>query len=357
MAGEKPYPMLQRIEVELDTHLSGWAVFPGRDPIDPDDTLGPVLEGRPFGKEYVELDCDGDEVHLRPHYEWSLWDDFWVDGRARVRAKGLARLFPCTLGRQEKLLRGFLEVLAAAAQKVGPSDPRSAQTIEVIIERIGTFRLHRRTVASQAAPLPRFRRVRIRTPIQSADWTIWPDVRQGFWEWVLGHPFELAPFRHDFLDVSCDGRVKIKPHYDKSTWDTFWVDRTGQVEVEAFGGLFPVTLGAQPRLLEGILTMLAMLPGQVPSARPAVARNIEDAIKLLIEAKTALESAPPAPWPPILECSPGQSRLRAACARRLWRWKLRKPRHERAAMSPASRSRPVSRPPGLPPDTAAPPPA
>jgi hypothetical protein len=343
MAETKPYPILPRIAVELDTHLEGWGVFPGRDPIDPDDKLGPVFEGRPFAKEYVELDCDGAEVHLRPHYEWSLWDDFWVDGKARVRANGICRLYRRTLGRQETLLRGFLEVLDAAAKKVRPTDPRAAGTLEVIIERIGTFRLQRGKRVTELAPsrsttelgaslaifdgaeparLPSFRRVNIETPIQSADWTIWPDARQDFWQWVLGHPLELAPFRYDFVHISSDGRVQIEPHYDKSTWDTFWVDRTGRVEAQAFGGLFPITLGAQPRLLEGILRTLTELPEQVRSLEPDVAAAMEGAIKLLTEAKAALESAPSGPWPPILEVPPGTGRLRAAVSRRLWRRKL-----------------------------------
>src|SRR5262245_14001203 len=143
MADAKPYPVLPRIEVELDTHLDDWAVFAERDPLDPADQLGPAFEGKPLAKEYVELDSDGDRVHMRPHYEWSLWDDFWVDGEARVRATGIAGFFPFTLGKQEKLLRGFLSVLAAAAKKLEPTDPGSADTLEVIIERIGAVKLER----------------------------------------------------------------------------------------------------------------------------------------------------------------------------------------------------------------------
>jgi hypothetical protein len=143
MADAKPYPVLPRIKVELDTHLDDWAVFAERDVLDPDDKLGPVFEGKPFAKEYVELDSDGDVVHMRPHYEWSLWDDFWVDREAHVRATGIGGAFPFTLGKQEKLLRGFLSVLTAAAKKLEPTDPGSADTIEVIIERIGAVTLER----------------------------------------------------------------------------------------------------------------------------------------------------------------------------------------------------------------------
>jgi hypothetical protein len=130
---------------------------------------------------------------------------------------------------------------------------------------------------------PSFESVRVRFPLRSGSWTIWPDAPQNRWQWFVGHPLELAPMRLDFLDVLCDGdRLAIKPHYLESTWDTFFTDEDGCVEVQALGGLFPVTLGQQPELIAGIRKVLEALPPYLP---PEPARKIEWISKLLFGAE------------------------------------------------------------------------
>jgi hypothetical protein len=123
---------------------------------------------------------------------------------------------------------------------------------------------------SPGAPLaafPSFDPFSLRFPIRAADWTIWPDDPQTWAEWVLGHPLELNPCTYDYLLAACDGqRLRLEPHYELSTWDTFFIDLKGVVEVTAFRGAFQETLGSQPRLLEGVCAVLDELIGVVGDA-------------------------------------------------------------------------------------------
>jgi hypothetical protein len=147
-------------------------------------------------------------------------------------------------------------------------------------------------------------------PIGSADWTIWPDRPQTWAEHAIGHPLELSPFTWDYLRASCDGkRLRIDPHYDKSTWDTFWVDAQGEVVVHSFGGLFRETLGRQPRLREGICEVLKALRGAVGD--PGLADRLER-IRVIL-AGIGSQGGPPSLLP--------GSQLRGV-SRLFWAWKL-----------------------------------
>lgn len=101
-------------------------------------------------------------------------------------------------------------------------------------------------------------------PLRGKHWAIWSDAPQNWAAYVLGHPFELRPFRWDYLTFSCDGsRLEIQPHYDRSTWDTFWIDGRGVVQAQALGGLLKETFGEQATLRDGICDVLRSLRNAV----------------------------------------------------------------------------------------------
>lgn len=179
---------------------------------------------------------------------------------------------------------------------------------------------------SSFPPVPR---ERCQLPLRSAAWTIWPDVEQTSWEWALGHPLELSPFTWDYVVVSCDGlRLELQPHYDKSTWDTFWIDTAGSVEVQAFRGLLRETLGVQHCLRAGIVSTVGVL------AHVVERQSARDALLAIRDQLAAI--APPADGAPCDESTldveglappPGSEPLpqvarRRGMVARFWRWKL-----------------------------------
>jgi len=183
---------------------------------------------------------------------------------------------------------------------------------------------------------PSFEPVRVRIPLRSGDWTIWPDEPQTSSQWLLGHPLELSPMRWDFVAVGCDGeRLEIQPHYLKSTWDTFWTDAEGCVEVHALGGLFPVTLGRQPDLLRGIRSVLAVLPEYLDPEHPEVARNIEWIERLLFGLECRICTLSLEERGPQLVRPEGRTRVRSAVSERIWRLKMGKPPAPPAPVTPS----------------------
>jgi len=177
-----------------------------------------------------------------------------------------------------------------------------------------------------ASDFPSFERVRARIPLRSGDWTIWPDDPQSTSQWAVGHPLELRPWRWDFVHVSCDGeRLEIQPHYLKSTWDTFWTDPDGCVEVQALGGLFPITLGRQPNLIRGIRSVLEVLPEYVAPAHPEAAEKIEWIAKLLCGLECGVCVLSIDERGPRIPVRPDRPSVRARAAERVWRLKMGKP--------------------------------
>jgi hypothetical protein len=176
-----------------------------------------------------------------------------------------------------------------------------------------------------AIEFPRFERVRVRIPLRSGDWTIWPDVPQTRRQWFLGHPFEISPMRWDFLEVASDGsRLELKPHYVKSTWDTFWTDEEGCVEVQALGGLFPITLGRQPELIRGIRSVLEKLPDYVKPEHPDVAGKIAWIEQLLFGAECRVCVLSIEDRGPQIPRAPERASMRSRMSSGVWRAKMGK---------------------------------
>jgi len=177
-----------------------------------------------------------------------------------------------------------------------------------------------------ASGFPSFERVRVQIPLRSGDWTIWPDKLQTRSQWLIGHPLELRPARWDYVRVGCDGeRLEIKPHYLKSTWDTFWTDPEGCVEVQALGGLFPITLGRQPKLIRGIRSVLEVLPKYVAPEHPEAARKIAWIERLLFGLECRVCTLPIDVRGPRVPVRPDQPSIRSRAAERVWRMKMGKP--------------------------------
>ena len=162
---------------------------------------------------------------------------------------------------------------------------------------------------------PQFDPIRVRIPIISGEMTIWPAPKETFWEWVEGFPFELHPFAWDYMWVSCDRyRLEIKPHYLKSTWDTFWTDGTGYVTAQALGGLFPFTLGKEVDLLRGIVCTIEVLPDHIRDRAPKTAEKIE-------QIHAILKTREP---PSVTEGRPPLAGWRRTVSEAVWRRKLRR---------------------------------
>ena len=165
-----------------------------------------------------------------------------------------------------------------------------------------------------------FGETRIVLPIEAAKYAIWPEAEQTTGEWALGHPLELRPFCWDYLDISCSPQqLKIQPHYDKSTWDTFVVDPTGSVEANAFGGAFPFTLGRQPDLLAGIVSVLTALPPLISDTQTA--QKIERLAQYLGQISVVLKSRG-GMVPNVFHPTQKPSKLGQRIAWHFWRWKL-----------------------------------
>ena len=175
---------------------------------------------------------------------------------------------------------------------------------------------------AQQGPFERFREIHIVLPLDSACYTIWPEAEQTQAEWAIGHPLELRPFRWDFLDISCDSQqLKIQPHYDKSTWDTFFIDPTGKVKVTAFGGLFPITLGRQADLLKGIVSVLKILPDKIRKEHPVIAQQIDQIAQHLDRVSIQLRSGA-IPTTSVFHVPVKNLGLRDRLLRRFWKRKL-----------------------------------
>jgi hypothetical protein len=150
---------------------------------------------------------------------------------------------------------------------------------------------HVRIGAVTPLPFPPLDSLKVRLPIASKDWTIWPgppETREGF---VIGFPLELHPFAWDYVRISCDGRsVELEPHYRESSFDTFWVDGRGHVTCHALGGLFPFTLGRQPELLDGLRVTVQALPDLVSD--PGAAKTLRELADRLAAIILALRKMP-----------------------------------------------------------------
>jgi hypothetical protein len=121
----------------MDIDGREWAIWSGAGrPPDLEDSLGAPLQGQPLRRPGVDIACDGWLVSLVPTYEFSTWDRFVVDGRPRVRASAFKGAFPVTLGDQDTLLDGVLDVLRGAARTVARRDPAAAATLTEIAARI-----------------------------------------------------------------------------------------------------------------------------------------------------------------------------------------------------------------------------
>ena len=133
------------------------------------------------------------------------------------------------------------------------------------------------------------------------------------------------------MDVACDGhRLQVEPHYLWSTWDTFWVDPQGAVQAQALRGLFPITLGKQPTLLKGIVSVITRLPPPMRKMRPVNGVNADAAAKIErivehLQARIAEVGEAESPWQPKFDEWIGGSGMRASLGRRCWRWKLDSP--------------------------------
>lgn len=165
----------------------------------------------------------------------------------------------------------------------------------------------------------------IRIPLESAKWTIYPSPSETWQDFVVGFPLELHPFAWDYLVIASDATaVEVKPHYSKSTFDTFWVDTTGEITCQAYGGLFPFTLGHQPDLLDGLRKTVEVLPPRV--ADPDAARSLEEIAERLGKLVQALRTF----GPTSLQRERYQQQLervrmtlRGRISERVWRTKAR----------------------------------
>lgn len=169
---------------------------------------------------------------------------------------------------------------------------------------------------------PEFEEFRIDLPIQSGDWTIWPDKPQTTVQYRIGHPLEFAPFRWDFIGLSSEStRITLQPHYDMSTWDSFYVDTGGAVRVTAYGGLFRITLGEQRRLLEGVICTLRSLVKVIEVDHPELAGDVQ---KIIVGLEEKAAGMPLEMWPPDFGSLNDWSGISGAVSRRFWQWKLGK---------------------------------
>jgi hypothetical protein len=149
-----------------------------------------------------------------------------------------------------------------------------------------------------------------RFPLRAASWTIWPDRPQTPAQYAIGHPLELRPFTWDYLEASCDESVlRLWPHYDQSSWDTFFVDRKRVVTVHALGGAFRHTFGKQPQLLAGVCAVLRAMQAAVVD--PGLQGDLAAVASFLCGPD--LGDGPVAP--------PPEQQMRGL-KRRFWAWKL-----------------------------------
>jgi hypothetical protein len=127
----------------------------------------------------------------------------------------------------------------------------------------------------EASRFPCLARLRVRIPLVSNEWTIWPGPPETARDFVIGFPLELHPFAWDYLRIASDGEsIRVEPHYRDSSFDMFRVDTRGHVTCHALGGLFPFTLGRQPELLDGLRVTVQALPDLVSD--PGAAKTLRE---------------------------------------------------------------------------------
>jgi hypothetical protein len=185
-----------------------------------------------------------------------------------------------------------------------------------------------------ASPFPRLVRLRVRIPLRSDEWTIWPAQPETKRDFVVGFPLELHPFAWDYLHIASDGAsVRIEPHYRESSFDMFRVDTRGHVTCHALGGLFPFTLGRQPELLEGLRVTVLGLPRLVAPSNPAAAITLQSLAERLAAILLELRKVPEEELHRELDLHVQRHRATVGgrLAHALWRRKL--PRAARARSS------------------------
>ncbi len=186
---------------------------------------------------------------------------------------------------------------------------------------------------TETTPFPQVDSIRIRIPLGSDDWTIFPDPPETRRAWAIGFPLELHPFAWDYLRFSSKPKqVEIQPHYEWSSFDTFWIATSGQVTCHALGGAFPFTLGRQPELLDGLRRTIVALPPLIESHHPETAKRISAVADILSGLHLQLQQIPRDQL--VREAAVLQEQQRASLRGRLshalWKQKLPKPAHAAA---------------------------
>jgi len=177
----------------------------------------------------------------------------------------------------------------------------------------------------EASPFPSLARLRVRIPLASDEWTIWPAPPETARDFVVGFPLELHPFAWDYLHIASGGAsIRIEPHYRDSSFDMFRVDTRGHVTCHALGGLFPFTLGRQPELLEGLRVTIRALSPLVAPSNPAAAITLETLAERLAAILLELRKVPEEELRRELDLHVQRQRAttRGRLAHRFWQRKL-----------------------------------
>lgn len=188
-------------------------------------------------------------------------------------------------------------------------------------------------IMQASADFPELHSLKVRVPLESKDWTIWPGPPAGWRDFVVGFPLELHPFAWDYIRLRSDrARVELQPHYSESSFDTFWVDTSGHVTCHALGGLFPFTLGRQPELLDGLRTTLEALPPLVEPSDPAAAKTIAEIAARLGQIARIMRQVPEAQLRSELEdeWQRGRASARGRAAEAFWLAKRERSRRRRS---------------------------
>jgi hypothetical protein len=122
---------------------------------------------------------------------------------------------------------------------------------------------------------------RIDLDIDLDGWAIVPGdpTVDNRWE-KLGRPLELcfgASCREQWIDVESDGStVHLSPHYERSSWDDFYVDAQGRISATGLGGWFPITLGNEADNRAGLVAVLRAAAQAVGKEDPGVAAALAE---------------------------------------------------------------------------------
>lgn len=164
---------------------------------------------------------------------------------------------------------------------------------------------------------PVFDWIRLQIPIFAYQYSIYPGPPQTWKGFVKGLTREARFFHWDYLWIMSDGyQVQIKPHYDKSTWDTFWTDGDGTVKCHAAFGLYRKTLGVQAQLLPGIVDTLDAVADQIEPTNEVGAEKIREIQKHLAKLVTLV-----ADGEPVLIPLPKRIWFVEVTSERFWNWK------------------------------------